>query len=75
MDALIAWRSGARKTFQVKDARHSPARDGRLSTPYARTASDGGLSAVLELKFLSRKIPSKPSTIGFRLVASRLTSV
>ena len=63
MDALIAWRSGARKKSQVKDARQ------------ARTATGGGLQAVLELKFLSRKIASKHSMIGFRLAAGPLTSV
>jgi hypothetical protein len=66
MEPLIGWRSGARKKFQVKDARHSPSRDGRLSTPYARTAFGGGLRAVLELKFVLRKIASKPSMIGSR---------
>jgi hypothetical protein len=53
----------AGKEFEVKDARE------------ARTASGGGLRAVLEFKFLSRKIASKQSMTGIRLAAGRLTSV
>jgi hypothetical protein len=63
MEALIAWRSGARKRFQVKDARET------------RTAFGGGLLAVLELKSPSRKISSKHSMIEFRLAARPFTSV
>jgi hypothetical protein len=50
---LFAWRSDARKEFEVKDARRAP-------------PSAAAFQAVLEFEFLSRIIACKPSMDGWR---------
>ena len=59
MEPLLAWRSGARKKFQVKDAPKPVKRRASLDA-YGAPPPAAALRAVLELKFLSRKIASKP---------------